>query len=189
MVSLEELVYRAKMDFDQLRAKHNKVSDSEDDWDLHKIFKENPVVGREWAARDENAEHPYLAWRTTDVLWVYIMREEWSYEGFCYQIGITRDGQFCYEYQDHCSCNWYENSTIEAVTKFSSIEELFNDLAKRHFNVEANDFYMGFYKNLFDMVFGNYRSNIRIKKLRFNGQILSIYSKAKTDKMVITNEN
>jgi len=179
MVSLEELVYRVQMNFDKLRAKHNKVSDSEDDWDLHKIFKENPVVGREWAARDENAEHPYLAWRTTDVLWVYIMREEWSYEGLCYQIGITRDGQFCYEYQDHCSCNWYENSTIEAVTKFSTIEELFNDLAKRHFNVEANDFYMGFYKNLFDMVFGNYRSNIRIKKETGNYTIMKFLGVSK----------
>jgi len=165
MVSLEELIYRVQMNFDKLRAKHNKVSDSEDDSDLREELKENPVVGREWAARDENAEHPYLAWRTTDVLWIYIIREEEAYEGSCCQIGITRDGEFCYECQYHCSCNWYENSTIDRVNKFNSLDELYYDMIEYPIaDIGFDNFFIGFYKNLFEIVFGNYRSNLRIER-------------------------
>lgn len=60
----------------------------------------------------------HLWWDNPDLVWVLITDKEESYEGSQAQIGITKDGRIMWEYQSHCSCNSYEDSTGEGNGEF-----------------------------------------------------------------------
>ncbi len=52
-----------------------------------------------------------LHWDNPDLIFVLVTDREEGYEGSQAQIGITKDGKVRWEYQSHCSCNSYEDST------------------------------------------------------------------------------
>lgn len=53
----------------------------------------------------------HIHWNNPNVIWVLSTMNEEGYEGSQTQIGLTKDGKLVWEYQSHCSCNSYEDST------------------------------------------------------------------------------
>lgn len=54
-------------------------------------------------------------WDNPNVIWVLVTGNDEGYEGSQTQVGLTKDGRLLWEYQSHCSCNYYEDSSeIEA---------------------------------------------------------------------------
>ena len=52
-----------------------------------------------------------LWWDNADLIFVLVTDEEEGYEGSQAQIGISKGGGIRWEYQSHCSCNGYEDSS------------------------------------------------------------------------------
>ena len=52
-----------------------------------------------------------LWWDNTDLIFVLVTDKEEGYEGSQAQIGISKEGGIRWEYQSHCSCNDYEDSS------------------------------------------------------------------------------
>lgn len=52
-----------------------------------------------------------LWWDNPNLIFVLVTDKEENYEGSQAQIGISKDGKLRWEYQSHCSCNDYEDST------------------------------------------------------------------------------
>jgi len=52
-----------------------------------------------------------LWWDNADLIFVLVTDMEEGYEGSQAQIGISKEGGIRWEYQSHCSCNDYEDSS------------------------------------------------------------------------------
>lgn len=51
-------------------------------------------------------------WDNPNLIWIYSTEnEEEQYEGEQSQMGVAKDGSLRWEFQSHCSCNYYENTT------------------------------------------------------------------------------
>jgi hypothetical protein len=50
-------------------------------------------------------------WNNPNLLWLFATQDEEDYEGSQTQIGLARDGKLKWEFQSHCSCNDYEDSS------------------------------------------------------------------------------
>lgn len=52
-------------------------------------------------------------WDNPDLLWVFSESESegGGYDGSGIQVGLAKDGKFYWEYQSHCSCNEFYDST------------------------------------------------------------------------------
>lgn len=52
-----------------------------------------------------------LYWDNPNCLWILATSNEEGYEGNQTQLGLTKERKIVWEYQSHCSCNEYENSS------------------------------------------------------------------------------
>ena len=51
-------------------------------------------------------------WNNPNLIWLLTTNNEEGWEGSQTQIGMTRDARLVWEYQSHCSCDSYEDSTV-----------------------------------------------------------------------------
>ena len=52
-------------------------------------------------------------WDNPSLLWLLAYSEDGGYKGSAIQVGITKDGRIMWEYQSHCSCNYFRDSQGE----------------------------------------------------------------------------
>ncbi len=50
-------------------------------------------------------------WDNPNLLWVMVNVDGGGYEEYGNQVGVNRDGKLVWEYQSHCSCNEFEDSS------------------------------------------------------------------------------
>jgi hypothetical protein len=100
-------------------------------WDF---YKSKEVREKEYES-NENTKvttlNGYTAyWDNPNILWLLINIRLEGYEEWGNQVGVTKEGNIVWEYQSHCSCNGFFDST-------SSGDELpFNlDSTKKSFNL------------------------------------------------------
>lgn len=67
-----------------------------------------------------------IGWDNPNLIWILSKEKEDGYEGSQFQIGVAKDGSLCWEYQSHCSCNGYEDT--------SELPEQFTEETKKSFN-------------------------------------------------------
>jgi hypothetical protein len=95
-IKTEELIKKAVARWDDLM-KIQLGAKKEDSWSSLITV---PVVGT-------------LDWNNPKLLFVFAVSQDGGYEGSATQIGITKDGRLMYEYQSHCSCNSFEDTSNE----------------------------------------------------------------------------
>lgn len=52
------------------------------------------------------------AWDNPNLLWLMVEISDGSYDGSGTQVGLTKDGRIMWEYQSHCSCDCFKDSTL-----------------------------------------------------------------------------
>lgn len=67
------------------------------------------VVAR-WSELKEVHKPEPLWWNNPNLIWVYVSDNEEDYEGSQEQVGLDKDGVLRWEFQSHCSCNYYEDT-------------------------------------------------------------------------------
>lgn len=50
-------------------------------------------------------------WDNPNMIWLLVDAHDGGYDGHATQVGLTKEGKFMWEYQSHCSCNSFENSS------------------------------------------------------------------------------
>lgn len=50
-------------------------------------------------------------WNNPNLLWILSYSDGGRYDGSGLQIGLSKDGKFYWEYQSHCSCNGFSDSS------------------------------------------------------------------------------
>lgn len=50
-------------------------------------------------------------WDNPKLIWILVTKKEENYEGSQSQVGIAKDGKLYWEFQSHCSCDDYEDTT------------------------------------------------------------------------------
>lgn len=50
------------------------------------------------------------AWENPNILWLFVNIEHGHYEGSGVQVGLNKEGKFVWEFQSHCSCNFFSDS-------------------------------------------------------------------------------
>lgn len=79
------------------------------------MYKDKETVNKEesWAdcssVRTLNGYE--TAWDNPDLLWVWVEIQDGSYDGAGLQVGLSRDGKFYWEYQSHCSCDGFGDTS------------------------------------------------------------------------------
>lgn len=66
-------------------------------------------------------------WNTPHLVWLFATQNVEDYEGSQTQIGITEEGELMWQYQSHCSCNGYEDT--------SEVGEHFDEESLKSFNL------------------------------------------------------
>lgn len=63
-----------------------------------------------------------IYWDNPKLIFVLVTNNQEDYEGSQTQIGITKERKLRWEYQSHCSCNGYEDSS-DAGAEFPPLEK------------------------------------------------------------------
>ncbi len=80
-------------------------------WDFYKSKEEIIHEGTYSGSEVKTLNGYTTCWNNPKILWLLIHSEDGSYDGSGEQIGLTIDGKFVWEYQSHCSCNGFEDSS------------------------------------------------------------------------------
>jgi hypothetical protein len=181
MKSINDLISILLPIFNKIRDENNFIAESSN-YDSKKLGNDNPIVGREYTSnyltKYELEQQPEtkdigLGWLTSDVLWICIEREEPGYEGGCTQFGITNTGRLCFESQSHCSCNFYEESTINKVTLVDDFSNYIKEVESCYYSKQytMSQFLHLFVDNLADMLMLHYPEHSstfnKINKLKY----------------------
>lgn len=79
-------------------------------WD--KIKEENfPFKNSEEYCSEFESSIGKIWWNSPHLVWIFATNKEESYEGSQSQVGVTKEGKLMWQYQSHCSCNGYEDTT------------------------------------------------------------------------------
>jgi len=85
-----------------------KIEELVKNWDL---IKSKQVLKKEDFGSGRETIIGKLWWDNPDLIFVLITDQEEGYDGSQAQIGVSKDGKLRWEYQSHCSCNYYEDSS------------------------------------------------------------------------------
>lgn len=96
-------------------------------WDK---VKQKQVLKKEDYGSERETVIGKLWWDNPDLIFVLVTDQEEGYDSSQAQIGITRDGKIRWEYQSHCSCNSYEDSTGEQ-------EDFLSELTKKSYELNG----------------------------------------------------
>lgn len=101
-------------------------------WSLHNQMDETLKKFLDnWDKIKSEYKPEHLWWDNPNVIWLHVTDNEEDYEGSQEQYGIDKNGIYRYEYQSHCSCNNYEDS--------SHIPDEFTANTKKSFMLENVD--------------------------------------------------
>lgn len=64
----------------------------------------------EWSSEAESLIG-HVWWDNPNLVWILVTNKEEGYDGSQSQIGVAKDGTLRWEYQSHCSCNGYEDTS------------------------------------------------------------------------------
>jgi len=90
----KRLLARIVKDFENIKSKHFAMEKREGQWSSE--F--DSIIGRVW-------------WNNPHLVWILVSSKEEDYEGSQTQVGVDKDGNLRWEYQSHCSCNSYEDTS------------------------------------------------------------------------------
>lgn len=72
------------------------------------------------------------AWDNPNILWLISEIENGCYDGSGCQVGLTKEGQFVWEFQSHCSCNDFQDSSGKYGDGLLAIDK---DLTKKSYEL------------------------------------------------------
>lgn len=80
-------------------------------WDFYKSKEEKSKESYSDYTEVKTLNGYTTAWENPNLLWLLVNIDGGGYDGYGTQIGLTKDGRIMWEYQSHCSCNTFADSS------------------------------------------------------------------------------
>lgn len=81
-------------------------------WDFYKSKEQIIETGNDWGGSEVKTLNGYTtSWNNPNLLWLLVNVDGSGYEESGNQVGINKDGKIVWEYQSHCSCNSFGDTS------------------------------------------------------------------------------